>query len=469
MQNRRTFSLFKFLTTFFVCIVIALTFIVKPKAALVLSFLLMLGIIGWMLARRLEIKNFVLGFFFIYPLLPLLWGFQIASFLPVIRAHRVSVLILIFFLINKGVFIQYYKDFFKTNIFSYVIIFLTISLFLSSLFSIAKVPSFFYFFSFIFEILIISITVFCTFKTNSEIEDLLKIMCFSTILLAVFGVLEKVSGSNIFSTFGAFNKQVMFLLATKFREGGIRIEGPFAHPIAFGAFFSMSLPYVLRRYKGQLLKFTFAIGIILFALFSTQSRSAQIGALIVLFYFFFFVEKKTLGVLFFFSIPVIFIFIDPILDVLATLDPTGSAREDLASSSSARTEQFDFLFPFIKQRFAIGFGRIDVPALMRSPNLYANSVDNWYLLYTFFYGLMGFFSWGFLMIMSIAKPIYYYGKDFLKDNYIPYILISIIVFCLTNTVVSLVSFHYIFWINLGLLVRLIVNKRVENNVKHNNS
>jgi hypothetical protein len=80
-------------------------------------------------------------------------------------------------------------------------------------------------------------------------DDLLavyKIIAIIIVPLTILVILEKATGRNLFSIFGAVPE------VTQIRDGRIRCQGPFAHPILMGTFAATSIPlfFSLGFFKG---------------------------------------------------------------------------------------------------------------------------------------------------------------------------------------------------------------------------
>lgn len=451
----------------------------KIKVAAVLSLLLFIIPLPWIFfkkifkkyLKKLDLQGVVLLFFFLYPLLPSLWGVDLGAGLPVLRAHRLITIILIFYLIRKKLLIKCYKDFFKEKTFGYPIFFVLSSLSLSSIFSEKAVSSIFFTLSLFFEYLILSVVIFSIFKKKEDLNRLINVICFSAGILCIIGLYEKVTHNNIYRIFGYYDSLFQRAMTHQMRGGDIRINGPFNHSIAFGSYLTLSLPFFLYKLKDQQLKFLASFVIIAVVIMATQSRAAQIGMFIIfIFYFLFIVKKKNIIIIMFFFIPLLVPLVitemDQVGSYLLKLDPFGSSDEALAASSGARFEQFFYFIKFIKKNLILGHGNMEPPPFMRGTPYggegnYETSIDNFYLMFSFHWGLMGLAGWLFLMMDTIIKPIIFFRKEIFKNYLLILTILGIIVFCIINMVVALYSFHFVYWIYIGILARLIVNERNE--------
>jgi hypothetical protein len=76
----------------------------------------------------------------------------------------------------------------------------------------------------------------CFLRSYSDIEDAIKFLVVICIPLAMIMVFEQRSGRNLFAVFGGVPEETLI------REGRLRCQGPFAHPILAGTFGATLLP-----------------------------------------------------------------------------------------------------------------------------------------------------------------------------------------------------------------------------------
>ncbi|MDY6933323.1 MAG: O-antigen ligase family protein [Spirochaetota bacterium] len=461
-------SFLEIITVVIICLFFVYLCLNDPKSVVSLGFVIFCIPLAffsikktdnWLVSRDVtDEKKMLTYFMFIYPLLPCLWGINIGGGIPVFRAQRIAALILIFYLYRRGLFRQVYTDFIKANIFTYPIVFIIISFLITSFFSTNMKGTFFYLFYFVFEILILPVVVFTVFKTRKDIELLINIICLSAFILSIIGIYERITEYNFYSVFGAYDVSHAHALEHARRFGSIRIKGPFMHSISFSSYLATTLPLFLYKYYNNSTKLIISSGLVMFALISTQSRGGIIGAILILGIYFTLYDRKNIFYILLLSIPLIVLNYDSIAVFFNQLNPTGSSDQELANSSKARSIQFEILSEYIKQNIIIGYGKVPTPAIMRIPGRYSRSVDNFYLLLTYSFGFFGLLSYVYLMINIIIKPIKILGKKIYKDKLITLLLTGVFAFYIINTVVSLEEFHFIFWIYVGILARLLVNR-----------
>lgn len=88
----------------------------------------------------------------------------------------------------------------------------------------------------------------CLIRTEEDVKKVVYIIAILIVPLALFMILEKATGRNIFSAFGGVPEFTMI------RDGELRCQGPFAHPILAGTFGATSFPLLAAMWlsaKGE--------------------------------------------------------------------------------------------------------------------------------------------------------------------------------------------------------------------------
>jgi len=419
---------------------------VKSNLGLVLSFAFLFVPLLWIKAKQIDEKKFIQGFFIIYPLLPSLAGVSLGAG-PALSSNRIATLILIIFLASKGLLIKCYTDFLKSNIFTFNIVILLISMFVTSLFSQESIGTLFFTVSFFLEQIILAVVVFSLIKTDEDIEKLINSFLISCTILCFLGLFEKATGYNFYSEFGAMPGIPLDALDPQMRGGSVRVKVSFSHSIAYGAYLVTILPLFLYRFRKNFILFNMSILLVLSAILASQSRAGQFGAIIILFLYFMFVEQKNILLALLFFIPILIYKAHGIAFHINNINPFTTTNTEMADSTAARGYQLTMLSEYIKKNIAFGFGLVQ-------QNI--GSIDNFYLLYTYQFGLTGLIAYVSLLISVLFKPFRMIGIVLFKDIRLLVILFSIVSFSVINAVWS---FQFIYYIYIGIISRSIVNKR----------
>lgn len=423
----------------------------KPKAAFILSFLFAAGIFFWIYIEKLDIKFFTLAFLFIYPFMPALAGLNLGGGLPVLRSHRILTLLMIMFLIRKGVWYQYYKNFFRANLFAIPLILVSITMFLSSFLSpyYAK-PSIFYSISIIVEFVFLSVLVYNVFTTREDVEKLVFAWCIACVFLCFLGLIEAVTQYNFYTKFGVFDPVYLDSMDHQMRGGKIRIFTAFDHSISYAAYLSISFPLFLYKFKNNKFVYFASIGLILLTILASQSRAGIISFMAVFFFYFLFINRARIIFVMLFSIPIIFFKITELVEYVNKLNPFASTSAEMASSANARSTQFLYMIKLINESPLVGYGFAPSPI---------GSIDNYYLLYTFYYGYLGIIALFILFFSALIIPVKNYGKKIFSDDLMFMLMLGIVAFIIINAVAALWSFHFLFYVYIGIMTRLMVNHK----------
>jgi hypothetical protein len=103
-------------------------------------------------------------------------------------------------------------------------------------------------------------------QDSADVRCIFKVLCVLLAPIAVLMLLEKSSGTNFFASLGGINE------LPEFREGQVRAQGPFSHPILAGTVGAACLPmavYLYKNHRKHALLGLFATGGIVFASTST--------------------------------------------------------------------------------------------------------------------------------------------------------------------------------------------------------
>lgn len=455
-------KLLQILITIIVSLLFSMILLVKIKAGVALSFAALFIPIFWVKSKEIDEKKFIQFFFIIYPLLPSLAGISLGAG-PALSSNRIAILLLITFLMSRGLFFKCYSDFLKSNIFTFNIVFLLISMFITSLFSAKGQETFSFTVSFILEQVILAVVVFSIIKTDEDIEGLIDALLISCTILCILGLFEKMFGYNFYTEFGVMPGIPLDALDSQMRGGAIRVKVSFSHSIAYGAYLVTIFPLYLYKFRHNFILFNASILLVMSAILASQSRAGQFGAAIVIILYLIFVERKNIIMVLIFCIPIIIYKAHGIAFHLNNINPLTTQSAEMADSTAARSYQFDILITYIKRNIAFGYGLAHVGRHVLV------SIDNFYLLYAYQFGLAGLITYASLLISILIKPFRTIGLKLFKDVRLLVILFAIVAFAVINAVVALWSFQFIYYVYIGLIARFIANKRDELDAQYNNS
>ncbi|MDM7987075.1 MAG: O-antigen ligase family protein [Smithella sp.] len=424
-----------------------------------LGALLVTTVLVWIIAEYLNTEKVVLLFIFLFHLMPALAGIRISETIPVIKPQRIATMFVLFMLLRKGLLVQYYKDFFHANIFTKPIILIIFSYLFTTILSYSKGSTAFFTASFIMEYLFMAVLVFSIFSDDDKIDVLSKALCYGTIVLCVFGIIERFTEFNVFHLLGTYRTD--FQLNHQIRDDEIRIMGPFTHSIPLGVYLASTMPLFFYRYKNNPPQFYFSIGLISATIYATQSRTAIICALLVVGIYLVFYDRSKISIAILLLIPFILVFNNEIFTYLREVLPFTATGTEQINSTEARFNQLEFYGEYIKNNILFGHGIVTAPELITSGGLgytrVSHSIDNFYLLYAFYFGLVGLAVWVLLAIIVFFRTVFYTMRN-RHDFILQCLLIGLIAFFISNLVVALFENHFLYWIYIGIITRKIYNE-----------
>ena len=92
------------------------------------------------------------------------------------------------------------------------------------------------------DLLMLYFAIRCLVRRTEDVERLFKLLALLSIPVCILFIIESSSGRNHFSIFGGVPE------FTKLREGRLRCQGPFPHPIIAGCFWAVLFPIFIALY-----------------------------------------------------------------------------------------------------------------------------------------------------------------------------------------------------------------------------
>lgn len=234
----------------------------------------------------LYIKNTFWHFLFIIPFIPPYLAYQLSSSLPVITAYRLILLLFIFdqLLVKKK--LRIFLKTIKKDKFSPVIFIYSIGIMVPGFFHLSESfdkTAFIGSFSIIFEnvILYYLILMNCGTYFKKDIkyfQKALSIICLSSLILSILGIIEYVTSFNIFHLLETSNVSGI-LSNTYVRQGQLRVSSSFSHALGYGLYLLLVIPIAFYKFKKSNHKkyYTVLLFLLIINLFLTISRSTLLA------------------------------------------------------------------------------------------------------------------------------------------------------------------------------------------------
>ncbi len=434
------------------------------------------------------------AFIFLYPLVPTYFAFDIGGALPLLTAGRLLLIyvILLDLTLNRDKFRNIKNKLFKNEIkvITFSILFLAFS-YIMNYFTYPNIESLKILISFIMENVLLTIYVFFRISSSEDIEKAIKCFLFSSLFIAVLGILEFFLDINVFSFLDIVKSSRQLLSSSVYqRLGESRIEGPFGHPLAYCNFLLMAIP--MGVYKWQVsssIKIKaayFAVILVLLANFLfTLSRGPMLALIVGIFFYFVFSNKRSKQVLFMIGGTLLILLILGIVSgalpgfvrnffrsLLDSVMMKGSGGGFGANSnaSSYRLYLFDLAKKLVTDQYILtgrgmSFFRLNevydwVPGISNTREIRIVSVDNYYILKYIemgFVGLLSTLTFIYSLIYSNIRNIF---RTLNKEFNLCFMFIFISYFVALFTVDEIGTFKFL-WVVVGIAAaKLSLDKEV---------
>ncbi|TSA27723.1 O-antigen ligase domain-containing protein [bacterium] len=295
------------------------------------------------------------------------------------------------------------------------------------------------YFSSVLELFILIILIWHSFRTEEEIFSAFKLLFFSFFILCIYGIYNKLTGSNPYIEY--FRSQaiemektsIIALIYTERTSIFGRFQSFMYHPISYGGYLAMIFPYLLIFYLNTSNKFrrsfySILLVILMVNVIFTNSRSAIIFLGISTFSIFAFISKNTrriiISIFVIVIVMLIFSSMTPILkDYSSIIKHSFIFWEDVeqsimrGSSLESRWEQIYNALLLFKEHPILGngFGKtkqlIDHTAIHRS----IGGAESYWITLMIDFGIIGVVLY-ILFFFKILKFTFYHKKNNIKND-----------------------------------------------------
>lgn len=234
----------------------------------------------------MRLEQFTYIFYFFYLMLPEYFAVEISSALPLLTVGRMCILILLIahIVVHKGkiVFVKLPK---------LVKCFFAIMIAVNMV-HIIDVPadSVKALFSIVFEQVTLLILIVYSLNTEEKVQNALKYMVWGSAVLGVLGIVEVVTGTNVFYALNTVNRKM--LQASYERLGMLRAEGSFGHPVYYGVYSVSMVAFSLFLYESSRKKSYLFIALLNVLGVILSSSRGQILTLAILFLYMYINKNK---------------------------------------------------------------------------------------------------------------------------------------------------------------------------------
>lgn len=229
-------------------------------------------------------------------------------------------------------------------------------------------------------------------RGKNDIERFVFYFFIASIPVSIFFILEYITGYNIFSVFGGVPK------FTIIREGRLRVQGAFAHPILAGCFWASILPFlIVSMFSKNGKKYFILIFVFLLLILLPASSTPIIGAIAGLSFVVLYRNSNVVRMFPLYFV-IIYFFLDLIMDypvwhILAKIDLSGG------STGWHRYWLVNQTIRYFSQWALVGVKNID------SWNVFGNDITNQYVLEAIRGGIFTLLAFIYVIIIAYITVI----------------------------------------------------------------
>ncbi len=303
--------------------------------------------------------------------------------------------------------------------------------------------------------------------SEETIHRLVKIIFYGYTIVLVLVAVETIMKFPLLSIFASGQIQTRDASEAFIRGGGYRATGSFSNPIVLGYYLVALLPviiaYIHRNKYSLIFKIAYLI-FIMYAIYSTGSRSSILMTGVIMYLYIIFILYRgsqfirfVITVFNLILVSIIFYFL---VDYISDLIMNFTGRFDIIvdeseRSSTSRALQYIKIYNKMHEAPFFGFGR------MRNFTDFLHfTIDNYYFWFILEVGLIGI-SIYFLYLFTLVKTAYNQYKLYPQSYYILPLLISIIIMILYQVLSAVKDIHIYLYIFAGLIcvIKVLQNER----------
>ena len=238
-------------------------------------------------------KKFILFFMAFYPVLPDYFAIELGGGLPLLKASRILLLILLLCVCFRNKKIKLIRKPLKAAglywplIIYFVARILANGYYVSSLSAAINTE-----FTVIVEQLLLLVLICQIIQDQEDVYLCVKTIVDASGIIAVISIINVLIGSNLFYSLNTVSRNV--LMVSTVRMGIIRAEATFGHPVYYAMYCALIIPLALYMWQNERrMRNGSILGLNIVAAFLTESRGTIVVLLALLLVFILITDKKT--------------------------------------------------------------------------------------------------------------------------------------------------------------------------------
>lgn len=227
-------------------------------------------------------KYYLYYFFLIYPILPDYFAIELGGGLPLLKASRVMILIMIGSLLvhQKGKIYFEIKSLKKIKMLIPLCIYFIGRIIANGFYCFSLTEAINTEFSIILEQLILTLVILQLIKSQEQLIQCINAIVYGSGIVALISIISVGYGQNLFYNLNIVSRNM--LMASTIRMGIMRAEAGFGHPVYYGLYCALMIPLAYYLFECRKKKRFLVICVLnVIGLLLTESRGS-IAALIVI-------------------------------------------------------------------------------------------------------------------------------------------------------------------------------------------
>ena len=238
-------------------------------------------------------KKFIIFFMAFYPILPDYFSIELGGGLPLLKASRILLLILLLCVCFRNKKIKLIRKPLKaTGLYWPLIIYFAARILANGYYVSRLSAAINTEFTVIVEQLLLVVLICQAVQSQEDVYLCVKTIVDASGIIAIISIINILIGSNLFYSLNTVSRNV--LMVSMVRMGIIRAEATFGHPVYYAMYCALIIPLALYIWQNERKRWNGCVlGLNIAAAFLTESRGTIVVLLALLLVFILITDKKT--------------------------------------------------------------------------------------------------------------------------------------------------------------------------------
>lgn len=428
-------------------------------------------------------KKFILFFMAFYPILPDYFSIELGGGLPLLKASRILLLILLFCICFQNKKIKLIGKRLKSvGLYWPLIIYFAARILANGYYVPSLSAAINTGFTVIVEQLLLVVLIYQVVQSQEDVYLCVKTIVDASGIIAVISIINVLIGSNLFYSLNTVSRNV--LMVSTVRMGIIRAEATFGHPVYYAMYCALIIPLALYMWQNERKRWNGCVlGLNIVAAFLTESRGTIVVLFALLLVFILITDKKTRNKIFGAGCVIVCLafvvsvtvptvsqqFINIIKSVIIAFGDSGETIENFGGNSStglsSRMIQLSGITWMLMHNAIFGLGaschtRGKLSYLINGMWSVRYTIDNGYVAYFVEEGLLGglaCFSLFYSVLKSSWKRATFKNSKNLNNNFflcfVSYVVVMLSVADVSQLLWVIIALYVIYNTKMQEIVR----------------